>query len=291
MKKCIRYQWSIMIHSEEFKLAFSIMFILTVFSYLRYVFQYWGSDVNQVITGSDLQAINAISNIGGVLPYVLSLVIVLPFSTSYIVDRNYNNENFVLHRCNKDTYLLSKMVVCFVGGLLIVLVPFLINTVLCKVTFFENLNYWYGSYGTQNYVKNIVGTNQLYKSVNPVLPFMSLYLRSPWLYSLLYIIMLSIFSGLLSIFVLFCSFWTKRYKILLFLPVYMIVRFLRVLDTASFSAAMASEKNLYLNYNIMDYFIPQSFHGQSVLFAMVFIGLMVLFCAVSYMRERKREWL
>ena len=100
----------------------------------------------------------AISAYGGVstyLVYLLCFAIVLPFSLSYVVDRENQATVFFLSRSDKKTYLRAKMSMCFIGGAILVALPLLVNLFLCAVTFPDTHTYYIGSYGTGNYARSL----------------------------------------------------------------------------------------------------------------------------------------
>ena len=290
MRQALKTQWYLMLRTIEFKLAFSLVTALTLFSYLSEVVSCWGAEISTIKTASDQVAISAYGGVSTYLVYLLCFAIVLPFSLSYVVDRENQATVFFLSRSDKKTYLRAKMSMCFIGGAILVALPLLVNLFLCAVTFPDTHTYYIGSYGTGNYARSLTGTNQLYSSVHPSISFLKVYLWNPWLYHLLYVFLLSAFCGLLSMTVLAFSFFFSRHKIFLFLPVYVFIRIFKVVDSFLFSRAMAGTGR-YVNCSIMEYFLSFGFPGQSIWVIGTVIAALLIFCWLACRYAAGREWL
>ena len=290
MKQALKTQWYLMLHTIEFRLAFSLVTALCLFSYLSGVISCWGAEISTIRTAFDQAAISAYSNVSTYLVYLLCFVVVLPFSLSYLADRENRAAVFFLSRADKKTYLRAKMAMCFIGGAIVVAAPLLVNLLLCAATFPQTHNYYIGAYGTGNYAAGLTGANQLYPSVHPSISFLRVFLWNPWMYHLLYIFLLSSFCGLLSMTVLAFSFFISRQKILLFLPVFVFLRVFKVVDGFLLGRAIAGEGR-YVNFSIMEYFLSFGFAGQSVWLIGAVIAALLLFCFLACRYALGREWL
>ena len=53
MRQALKTQWYLMLRTIEFKLAFSLVTALTLFSYLSEVVSCWGAEISTIKTASD----------------------------------------------------------------------------------------------------------------------------------------------------------------------------------------------------------------------------------------------
>ena len=98
----------------------------------------------------------------------------------------------ILVRTNWKSYLRGKLAVSAIGSMSVVLIPLLLNMLLCYFIFPNNLNLSWGAYEDNMYEISLLGENLLYSSVNPQYLFLSIYLKSPVLYQLLYFLILGV---------------------------------------------------------------------------------------------------
>ena len=119
------------------------------------------------------------------------------------------------------SYLRGKLAVSAIGSMSVVLIPLLLNMLLCYFIFPNNLNLSWGAYEDNMYEISLLGENLLYSSVNPQYLFLSIYLKSPVLYQLLYFLILGVFSGICGAICMAISFVFSGNIMILFLPIYL----------------------------------------------------------------------
>lgn len=149
-------------------------------------------------------------------------LVVLACSTSYVSDKKNRCVSVILVRSNWKKYLRGKLAVAAIGSMSVVLIPLLLNMLLCYFIFPNNLNLTWGAYEDNMYEVSLLGENLLYSSVNPQYLFLKIYLKSPVLYQLLYFVIFGLFSGICGAFVMAISFIFSGNVMVLFLPIYII---------------------------------------------------------------------
>lgn len=258
----IKVQFSLMLNRKEFQCSFLISLFYACFSFIYVMGQFKGIDVCMI---KDANQGVCYSELNGLWFYFLVLypfLILLPFSTSYIDDHQNRLVPFYTLRNTRRTYFYSKIAVSFLGSFLVIFIPFLINLILCNAFMPHNFNTWFGEYQMENFYRSLTGTNLLYTTVSLKLPMLRVYLFSPLLYNFLYLIILSVVSGLFSAFMLSCSFCLIRKKIVLFMPLFIVFRILSVLDSYYFDQAIDTGTT-YINCNVLSYIVPSISKGQS----------------------------
>lgn len=76
-----------------------------------------------------------------------------------------------MSRMGSNYYYASKLITAFIGGALIILIPFAINLLLLTITFPHNDNTYFGFFQDINYNSRLLGTSVVVSSVSEGLPF------------------------------------------------------------------------------------------------------------------------
>ncbi len=287
MREMLKSQWYLMVHSGGFWLAFVLILAFTLSSFLGNAGRSWGENEQKIRTAVNMTVLagSRAKEFAG----LTALVISLPFASSYITDRHYRTAAYLLSRGNRADYLRAKLTMCFIGGALLVLIPLLMDAVLCAAAFPNNGNYLFGEEGTANYAGFLTGANQTYRSVSPAIWFLRLFLISPWLYCLLYILLFSVFAGGMSMVVFAVSCWLPVHKIFLIFPAGAILFLLRAADEHLFFQAMGDSGTTYVNLSVVDYFLPFSRGGQSPWVLLGVVLSAVVFCGISLRHLQNKE--
>ena len=207
----------------------------------------------------------------------------LPCATSFVEDYRNRLLPAYISRTSKRIYYLSKLFACLFSTALVIFIPFLMNIVLCNAFLPHNGNTWFGEYQMDNYCQQLLGTNIIYRTGHSGLILLKVFLTSPLLYSVCFLIIFSLFSGILAASILGISLIFKKSIIVLFVPLFVLIRGLDVYDAYLFSQAVDTGK-LYTNYRILDYVTPTNTSGQSPAamgFFMV-ITVAIICCTTAY---------
>lgn len=282
----IKLQLKIMIYKKEFKYAALATLAYACISFVFVLTEFQGVDISQIKDANQLICFSQLNRLWFFFSLLYPFLVVLPFSTSYLDDCENQVLPIYFSRVSKISYYLSKLLACFIGTTLVILIPFLFNIVLCNLFLPHNHNTWFGEYSMGNYYRQLLGTNILYNTPHSEMPLLKIYLRSPFLYNILYLLLFSGFSGLLGACTLSVSFLLRVKKIALFVPPFAIIQLLRVLDAYYFSLSLETGVP-YTNYNILNYVVPtvSKGHNYALFISCVFIILWLIFtstiCAIK----------
>ena len=277
MEKTICFQITVMLHKKEFRVAFSVM---TGFSVLAFVYsglQQCGADRTMVVSADALFCGNYYSPLWHYFSYIFAFVTALPYSMSYISDRECRVLTPLLSRMSRLRYHLSAMIASFIGNFIIIFFPFLLNLTLCHIALPSNTYFLFGEKGTSNYVGALMGNTLIFSTEHPKIPFLKLFLFSPTLYNIFYVLLLSVLSGILGVFLLSLSFILPGSRSLLFFPVLLGFQFSALATSHSYNRAIENTDIFFTNYTIMDYFAVGGYPGQSFLYL-----LTVILCLLSF---------
>ncbi len=155
---------------KDFKFVFSFVLLLCLVSYLINCYVNRNTDIANIMS-ADFQYIgSSYSNMWRIFSVVFPFIIVFPFGFSYSQDSILKNASFVERRFGKSNYIVSKYIVSFIGGFIIIFIPFLINMLLNYLTFPVNMN---NPEGTQA-LADLTGTNVGRDTVQAGKPFLQI---------------------------------------------------------------------------------------------------------------------
>lgn len=293
-----KVQLKILLKRKEFQFGFLVMLIYACFAFfyslsgkndgldlnphLFDLFHY--KDANAQVAYNDMHRLWALFTM------LYPFLIVLPFATSYVDDYQNRLLPVYISRTSRWSYYVSKLLAGFLGTALMVGLPLLVNLLLCNLFLTHNYNSWWGAYQLSPYYNGLLGEGVMYESVSQQLPFLGMYLRSPLLYNLWYLLIFSTFSGLLGCLVLSMSFLLRKWKVVLFLPIFALFQVLRSADGLSLSRAIAGQ-GFYFSCDPFYYVAPSFSVALSGWYALVFclaaVGVILLFLYYGVKRELK----
>lgn len=272
-----------MIHKMGFKVSIVITLGFCLVSYINNVVMTLHNDISVAYSADSLFALSNTNSFWNIFESIFPYLIVFPFAFSFLEDINIKINPYFMHRLGKNNYFIGKTIVCFLGGFLIIFIPFLVNLGLCHITFPNNNNTFFGYYNTNNYCRTLIGSNVVTNTEQKGLPFLKLYLYSPLLYNFVYLLIASIFSGIMGMFSLSFSFFYKKSKILLFVPPFLFFYFGRLLDSVSYRSQR------YINYNWMNYICVDSFYGKKLSLFLLVIFIIISFIIASLIFICRKE--
>ncbi|MGH2330585.1 hypothetical protein [Thermoanaerobacter mathranii] len=195
-------------------------------SELPSAYQMWIGYINSNVSFIDFSYIGDIYYL-----FFLTLPASIVFADTYLEDKKGNVLNFIITRCDKSLYVLSKGIVVFFSGFIIIFLPLLLDQLLYMIAFplyaISEVNagnpVYDKYYLTQNYFKNLHTLN-------------------PYLHNLLYIFLDGFFGGTIAVLSYAVSFFKKvnRY-IVVVLPTILFL-------TQNFIFALLGKTNYCLSY-------------------------------------------
>lgn len=284
MKGSIRYELDVMLHKKEFLFSLCAMMLFALLSFLKLgeILPLGGYDKSTAFA-----PVNMFIGSDGApyyiyFKYVFAFLVVIPYSMSYINDSETGVLPVLFTRCGKRQYIISKMVACFVGNVLIIAIPVFYSLILCNIACPVKGNYDFGIMGMSNYFKTLTGSAVCINTPFTALPMLRLFLFSPNLYAVVITLIMSAASGAFGVFLLCISFVLKKLRVFMFLPVYLLV------ITGNYLAAYTYNNSVntgstYIDYQIMDYFVFSTMYGRSPIFMLALLAAMA---AIGYVCVR-----
>lgn len=286
MKKLLKYDLGIMLHKKEFAISFCVMMVFAVFALYQGIcyITMWGDncwyDIN--IVGAEwMSAIFEFLTSWQVFTYLFAFLVVLPYSMSYFTEFESGMLPVLLSRTSKFKYCLSKMITCFIGNVLIIMIPLLVNYLLCRLAFGSKPNAgMIGEYKLANYNNQLTGESAMATLKYPVIPMINLLMNHRSLYLLIRIGLISFASGIFGVFLVCLSFVIKKYRALLFLPVFLLIRVSSAVSTYFLQLAINDSSYEYVEYSFINYFPMGASMSLSPYYLPFIFGGILLFCGI-----------
>lgn len=274
---------------KEFIFALWAMTGYACAAFLYVLVKYWGMDVSMMKDANQSVCYSQMNGLWGMFSFLYPFLVVLPFATSYIDD--YKNKLLVVYfsKASRRVYFLSKILAVFMGTALVIAIPCVLNLILCNLFLPHNYNTWMGEYQSESFYQAVTGTNHLYETAYRGILLPDLFLRSPLLYNIVYLLIFSSFSGLLGAFVLSLSFWLRKRKTILFLPLFFIISILDTINIKWLYMAIEGKKS-YVDVAVLDYVVPSfSNGGMNPVFICSVIVILFGFMIVSTVHATKED--
>lgn len=220
---------------------------------------------------------------------IYPFLLVVPFATSVMDDVSKKTCTGIFLRCDRKRYVLAKYVAVFVGNFLVIFIPFLLNLLLCFRFYDSNERSPFGERWLGNIDNMLYGTHKGYHSLSGKMLFADIFYDKPFLFYFLYLLLFAFVTGMLGVLVMSVSMWMRRYKIFLFLPVYILMRVGSTYTSMSLDRAIINPNRTFINLNLMDYVSPFGVGGCYYPILAGFIVLIIAFAVVSGIHMTRKE--
>lgn len=283
LKRGIMSQLHFMVRRKEFKVAITFNLIFNLVSYLYQVYIAIGEDTLEVVSAAYAFSLNSGNPFWSFYQILFPFIVVVPFAFSYFDDKNLNVDYYIETRMGRKSYIISKLITSFLGCFLAVCIPFFINMILNEVTFPHNGISFETNIHSLEYAKSLTGEDVIIDTVHKGIMFLKLYIFSPEVYNLFLLLLFSSVSGILGSFCMCFSYFYKKHKIILFLPVYIYIYIGNILSNIS------SIFGKYINFYILDYLNLNVNFGRRIYVLLFEILIILMFILLSTIREIKKE--
>lgn len=283
--KLIRMQCYLMLHKKSFQLAFLFTFLYAMIPYLYYSITYMHQEISGFYSAQSLFIGYDGNMFWNVFCSLYPFIIAFPFCFSYMTDKAVRVNDVIKARTTPRNYIISQATTCFIGGFLIICIPFLLNIFLNTITFPAKGTTNFDPVHSINYNGLLSGSAVFVKTKYKGLWFLRLYLKSPLAYNILYTILFSFVTGITSVFIYSISFLIKNFRILLLLPFYILTVFL-----AEIGGILEFRTTLdYICLRIQSYISVSIMYGKSPFYIIMFYLTLLLFSVLVITYKVKKE--
>ena len=219
-------QFKLLFKSKEFALTLAGMIALSVYVFLSFCASLYGADDVFVLSADKTFILRSESNqLSAILPFLLPLVIVIPFADSYVVDKQYYILPSIMSRTTGKNYFFSKMLVVALSAGTVIFIPFAVNILLGLLAF---------PVKSSNYSLYALSGNQsiYYTYYMDSILFPEMFVKNPYLYNFVFLCLLTVFCMLCACLIYTISYFIKNNRILLLSLAFIVNNFIVIFSNA-----------------------------------------------------------
>jgi len=215
MKQMIYLEFSNCIKSTKYKITFILLYLISISAFLINCSKSYGCSLSLIRSASDM-SINMGTTSGltrDIIILLLPLLALLLYSDSFLTDLSTGVYKNITTRISKKKYMAAKIIVTFLVTLFTFFIILFMNEVLTAITFplkgYDN-NFAFPAYdiGYYNYNKKL---------------FLDLVrVENPYLYNMIFMVIISLVAALLAVLSLMISFIVKGKKVQIFFNIFII---------------------------------------------------------------------
>ena len=220
MIQAIKSQVAFAMKQKAAILTFYLLLTLVLLNFTTNVFAFQGSDVIEMYHPAKMLVLsyNRIyynADMTLLLVQLYPVIVVCPAGFTLISEKNRKTDTLLIARMGSKKYYVSKVAASFIVTSLVFVIPTLIELVLNCISF--------PTAATGDFI-NLNQYNPRYVEMVSHYTFAELFKIDSYLYSVISTLFFGVFSGILGMFTVALSMILKvRYKIFLFLPVFVLL--------------------------------------------------------------------
>lgn len=227
----------ILLHQKGAFICFWIAFIFVIINFLSNVWTYKGYDIVDMY--HPMKLLLLCEDSGATRYYFLQVfpfLVVLPGGFSMLRDQQTGMRIFYTSKSGRKKYFAEKSIAVFGVSFAVFAIPLLLEVVLNVFSF---------PLPATGDLTNMHAYDPVYIELTGNYLFSEFFVYAPYLYTVLMILLISVMAGILGLFSAAISLLGIKYKIFLFIPIYLILNGLTVI--ANFAG------NLSFSVNYFDY--------------------------------------
>ena len=258
--------------------AFWCLLLLVMINYCCNVLHFGGQEVIDVVFPMKMLLISynrVYYNADNTLIFIqlFPILVVLPAGFSLSKEQGNGQEALMISRIGRKRYYTSRICSAFLTTALVMGVPIFIEFFLNIIAFPINAAGDFSNWGLYDDV--------YIKSVNNYL-LTSIYIKHPYIYTILGLFAYSVFSGILGAFASAISGFVRvKYKVFLFLPIYLLLQI----------SGIISELFSGINYSTKwhDYILLFNDESKNIEFAIVFLCFVIVITLVGTLHGGNKD--
>jgi len=275
---CIKSQFFLLFKKKSFWISFTLALGFVCYNFIIRAKLCKGEEFRDYYTPFLQTILNKrwgtnSENINIIRSYIMFFVCI-PFGFSFFDEISTGCDNFLITRVNKRKYVISKIVVGVIACFIVIFGPLMVEVLLnnlCLRKYYGTMfmtvaNYDYLTYYRENHL---------------VFPYLKIFIKSPLFFSIVIAFRYSIFWALSSMLVYAFALFIKKYRILIFLPLYTLIY------VSSSIKKISVFKNC--NFDIVNYAFFDGIKAGEGRFPLVYMLLIIMITIICIEISVRRE--
>ncbi len=210
--KELKIQTGILLRKREFLIGFSLFLFYVLISFFFNLYSNFGKDIGSLLAPYEYDALSSWSSFQWYYNQFFPFVVIIASGFGFFQDKRSGEIYLLQYRMGRKKYYITKSVAIFLVGAMAFIIPFLLGLLLDWIAFPNTVGY--PDYGT--------AYSDSYFRFGMMVTGTEFYMEHPWLYHIFMTLGIGGFVGIVSVFVSVFAFCKLQYRILYFLPFYII---------------------------------------------------------------------
>lgn len=234
----IRYNLNMMMRKKTFKFSFGLVMMLCILLPFFFAIKYKGYPVYQLPAAYTLYVGNELGLAWKYVRILFPFLVILPYSMCFFEESKEGTILYIQSRCGRKKYYGSQMITCFIGGFILIGIPFLINILLNAIIFPANANDYISTYDmfTENWSGSITGSNIIFPVISKGYILKGLFINHPQIHNLLFAVLAGIVAGIMSMLAYAFSIFITKSRLFIFFLMYIFFQAFSMIDSVLFDA-------------------------------------------------------
>jgi hypothetical protein len=241
-----------------------------------------GNDVSTLVAPEYAYVLNFYSPFAPILTFLLPVIASIPFSNSYILDRELNIDVILRNKSGNTNYFISKAIASALAAFLVFLIPLIVNICINELVFPKTYLDANGQdFGTLLYSEYIYSEEEReYYSLN-------FFLSHPQFYNLSIALLTAIYAAICGLAAFSISFFVKRFRYLTCVP-------MLILSLLGNIVFILKERNIislkFINLQVTDYFVIGGHNQKNFIYlAIIYIVITLISILIISNKVKKYE--
>lgn len=263
----LKAQLKLAFNRKEFQLVFFILLFISAFAFCDNCASLYGGDISNVHSAYSKFIIweNG-SRFTAFLPFVLCVLLAVPFSDSYLTDKKSGVLPCMLVRCGTGKYFYSKLAAVAAISAIVAFVPVMLNLLLNLTAF--------PVHGVCDPTNQMSAESQFYTVAAKRYFLSSLFYKNPYIYCVVFLALFSAFIVLASMLVYKLSYFITRSRVFVVFSFFIIYDIVIVIGNL---VPIVTKNENTVRIDPFSYITPGDTYANKsgIVFAAIFIILIV----------------
>ena len=242
-----------MTRKKSFRFSFILVLLLCICLPFVYAVQYKGYNMSELPSAYTLYIGNAMGIVWNYVQLLFPFLVIFPYSMSFYEESKDGTILYIQARSGRTSYYISQLITCFVGGFVIICIPFLLNILLNFIIFPEIANDYISTYDryTYNWCGGITGSTTIFPVLSKGYMLKELYINYPQLHNMLFALLSGLVAGIMAMLAYAFSIFIKKSRLFIFFLMYLFFQIFVMVDSVVYDNW--SEETTYVCVNLVTY--------------------------------------
>ena len=224
-------------------------------------------------------------------PILFPLIVFIPFASIYSINVKLHNSSLQIIRFGRKKYYVSQCIANFIIGFTSIFIPLFLNSIISYIFLGKSKCFIisYDKFGLYNWFISFYYYPDSFTNYPYPIPYISFLLQNQLVYTILFILLSSLFWGLCTVFMYACTFFIKRFYIKAVIPLELIMLFGLTSTNSYLTKVDSFETRQYLNKDLFSYVSINEYPGKNYWLFSIICCVMIVFSFLSIYKKIRED--